>query len=87
MYVELQLTDDTPLRAHGFVVDRTLFAEIQWGFSLPNSRVGQGTLWGSPAMLRRLAELATQAAIQAEEEACWQAHQATPAVPKEATVA
>jgi hypothetical protein len=27
--------------------------------------------------MRRLAELATQAAIQAEEEACWQAHQAT----------
>jgi hypothetical protein len=28
-------------------------------------------------MLRQLATLATQAAIQAEEEACWQAHQAT----------
>jgi hypothetical protein len=27
-------------------------------------------------MMRHLAELATQAAIQAEEEACWQAHQA-----------
>ena len=32
---------------------------------------------GHPAAMRRLAELATQAAIQAEEEACWQAHQAT----------
>ena len=26
--------------------------------------------------MRRLAALATQAAIQAEEEACWQTHQA-----------
>jgi hypothetical protein len=35
-------------------------------------------------MMRQLAELATQAAIQAEEEACWQAHQAatTPAEEK-----
>jgi hypothetical protein len=37
-------------------------------------------------MLRRLAELATQAAIQAEEEACWQAHQAATA-PTEGRVA
>jgi hypothetical protein len=29
-------------------------------------------------MMRQLAELATQAAIQAEEEACWHAHQAAP---------
>jgi hypothetical protein len=27
-------------------------------------------------MMRHLAELALQAAIQAEEEACWHAHQA-----------
>jgi hypothetical protein len=33
-------------------------------------------------MLRRLAELAVQAAIQAEEEAAWQAHTAA-AVKKE----
>jgi hypothetical protein len=32
---------------------------------------------GTPGAMRRLAELAVQAAIQAEEEACWQAHQAT----------
>jgi hypothetical protein len=31
-------------------------------------------LWGTPAAMRRLAELAVQAAIQAEEEAAWQAH-------------
>jgi hypothetical protein len=37
--------------------------------------------------MRRLAEQATQAAIQAEEEACWQAHQATTAVPKQGRVA
>ena len=29
---------------------------------------------GSPTMMRQLAALATQAAIQAEEEAAWQAH-------------
>jgi hypothetical protein len=34
-------------------------------------------------MLRRLAEPAAQAAIQAEEEACWQAHQATTAPTEE----
>jgi hypothetical protein len=30
-------------------------------------------------MMRQLAEAAMQAAIQAEEEACWQAHQAATA--------
>jgi len=74
--LQLHLTDDTQLHAHGFVADGTLFAEVCWDVALPGSRAGQGTLWGTPAMLRRLAELATQAAIQAEEEACWQAHQA-----------
>jgi hypothetical protein len=37
--------------------------------------------------MRRLAALALQAAIQAEEEACWQAHQAATAVPKQEPVA
>ena len=37
-------------------------------------------------MMRQLAALAVQAAIQAEEEACWQAHQAATA-PAEARVA
>jgi hypothetical protein len=36
---------------------------------------------GHPAMLRQLAELATQAARQAEEEAAWQARQAATAAP------
>jgi hypothetical protein len=75
--LQLHLTDDTQLRAHGFVADGTLFAEVRWDFSLPGDCPGEGTLWGAPAMLRQLAALATQAAIQAEEEACWQAHQAT----------
>jgi hypothetical protein len=87
MNVELHLTDDTQLRAHGFVVDRTLFAQVYWAVPFPGSRVGQGTLWGTPAMLRQLAELALQAAIQAEEEACWQAHQAATSLPKEGRVA
>jgi hypothetical protein len=74
--LQLHLTDDTQLRAHGFVAPSGLFAEVHWDFSLPGSPIGQGTLWGTPRAMRRLAELATQAAIQAEEEACWQAHQA-----------
>ena len=87
MNVKLHLTDDTQLRAHGFVVDGTLFAEVAWDFLIPDSRLGEGTLWGTPAMLRQLAALAVQAAIQAEEEACWQAHQATTTAPTEERVA
>ena len=84
MNIQLQMTDDTQLRAHGFAAASGLFAEIHWDVAIPGSRLGQGTLWGTPDMMRQLAELATQAAIQAEEEACWQAHQAatTPAEEK-----
>jgi hypothetical protein len=74
--LQLHLTDDTQLRAHGFVADGTLFAEVHWDVPLPGSRLGDGCLWGTPAMMRRLADLAVQAAIQAEEEAAWQAHSA-----------
>lgn len=77
MHINLHLTDDTELRAHGFVAPSGLFAEVHWDFPLPGSRLGEGTLWGTPEAMRRLAALAVQAAIQAEEEACWQAHQAT----------
>ena len=79
MNLQLHLTDDTQLRAHGYIDDHTLVAEVCWDVPHPTSSFGQGVLWGSPAALRRLAELAIQAAIQAEEEACWQAHQATTA--------
>jgi hypothetical protein len=72
--INLHLTDDTELRAHGFVAASGLFAEVHWDFSVPGSRLGEGCLWGTPAMMRRLAALAVQAAIQAEEEAAWQAH-------------
>jgi hypothetical protein len=75
--LKLHLTDDTQLHAHGFVVGSDLFAEVCWKRAISGSHLDEGTLWGTPAMLRQLAELATQAAIQAEEEACWQAHQAT----------
>jgi hypothetical protein len=85
--LELHLTDDTQLRAHGFIVDRTLFAQVYWAVPLPGSRISQGTLRGTPAMMRQLAALALQAAIQAEEEACWQAHQTATAVPKQGRVA
>jgi len=87
MNINLHLTDDTQLRAHGFVAPSGLFAEVQWDFPIPGSRLGEGTLWGTPAMMRQLAELAVQAAIQAEEEAAWQAHEPTTAPTEEARVA
>jgi hypothetical protein len=87
MNVKLHLTDDTELRAHGFVASSGLFAEVHWDFPVPGSPLGQGTLWGTPAMMRQLAALAVQAAIQAEEEACWQAHQAATAAPARRRVA
>jgi hypothetical protein len=71
--LNLHLTDDTQLRAHGYVADRALFAQVCWERPLPGSRVGEATLCGSPTAMRRLAELAIQAAIQAEEEAAWHA--------------
>jgi hypothetical protein len=74
VHINLHLTDDTELRAHGFVAPSGLFAEVQWDFPIPGSRLGDGCLWGTPEMMRQLAALAIQAAIQAEEEAAWQAH-------------
>jgi hypothetical protein len=76
--LNLHLTDDTKLRAHGFVAPSGLFAEIEWDVHgpFPDSR-GDSVLWGTPEMMRRLAELAIQAAVQAEEEAAWQAHAAS----------
>ena len=88
MNINLHLTDDTQLRAHGFVASSGLFAEVQWDLLGPFAdSPGDGVLWGTPAMMRRLAELATQAAIQAEEEAAWQARIATPASTERARVA
>jgi hypothetical protein len=76
--INLHLTDTTQLHAEGYVIDGRLFAEVRWG--LPNpARRGDGALWGTPAAMRRLAALAIQAAIQAEEEAAWQARSATAA--------
>jgi hypothetical protein len=71
--INLHLTDDTQLRAHGFVASSGLFAEVEWDFHGPfsDSR-GDGVLWGTPGMMRQLAAQAIQAAIQAEEEAAWQ---------------
>jgi hypothetical protein len=75
--LNLHLTDATDLRAEGYVLDGRLFAEVRWGFLDPATRLGDGVLWGTPAMMRRLAELAVQAAVQAEEDAAWHAR-ATP---------
>jgi hypothetical protein len=74
--INLHLTTTTDLRAEGYVAGEQLFAEVRWGFPDPASRLGDGALWGTPQAMRRLAALAVQAAIQAEEEAAWQAHTA-----------
>ena len=87
MNVNLHLTNTTDLRAEGYVAGGKLFAEIRWGFPDTPSRLGDGALWGTPAMMRQLAELAVQAAIQAEEEAAWQAHTATTAIAEGSRVA
>jgi hypothetical protein len=87
--IQLHLTDDTQLPAHGFVAGSGLFAEVQWDFRgpFPDSR-GEGALWGTPEAMRRLADLAVQAAVQAEEEAAWHARRvAIPASIEEAQVA
>jgi hypothetical protein len=86
VYINLHLTNATDLRAEGYIAGEQLFAEIRWGFPDTSTRLGDGALWGSPAMMRRLAALAVQAAIQAEEEAAWQAHTAATAAAKEARV-
>jgi hypothetical protein len=85
--VNLHLTDPTELRATGYVIDGRPFAEVRWGFPDPTTRLGDGVLWGTPAMMRRLAELAVQAAIQAEEEAAWQARCARAAAERGSRVA
>jgi hypothetical protein len=76
--INLHLTDTTQLHAEGYVLDGRLFAEVRWGLPDP-ARLGDGALWGTPTAMRRLAELAVQAAIQAEEEAAWHAHTAAAA--------
>ena len=86
MNLQLHLTDDTQLLAHGFIADYTLVAQVCWEHPIPGSLPNEGILWGTPEAMRRLAALAVQAATQAEEEACWQAHQATTA-PVEGRVA
>ena len=83
MNLNLHLTEDIPLRAHGFVADGALFAEVWWEHPIPDRPLGQGTLRGTPEAMRRLAALA----VQAEEEACWQARQSTTTTPKRGRVA
>jgi hypothetical protein len=76
VHVDLHLTDGTELRASSRVDDTGRpFAEIQWDFHGPlPDPLGNGTLWGTTAAMRQLAELILQAARLAEEEAAWQAH-------------
>jgi hypothetical protein len=85
--INLHLTTTTDLRAEGYLAGDQLFAEVRWGFPDPTTRLGDGALWGTPAMMRRLAELAVQAAIQAEEEAAWHARGARAAAEQGSRVA
>jgi hypothetical protein len=89
MHLELQLTDSTELHASGRLdAAGRPFAAIQWDLHRPQSAVtDNAALWGTTAAMRRLAELILQAVIQAEEEACWQAHQAAITVPGRGRVA
>ena len=41
MNITLHLTDDTELRAHGFVANSGLFAEVHWDFPIAGSRLGE----------------------------------------------
>jgi hypothetical protein len=82
VHLDLHLTDGTELHASSRIDDtgRPL-AEIQWDFHGPLPEpAGNGTLWGTTAAMRRLAELILQAARLAEEEAAWHAHTAARAV-------
>jgi hypothetical protein len=87
--LDLHLTDATELHASSRVDDTGRpFAEVQWDFHGPlPDPLGNGTLWGTTAAMRRLAELILQAARLAEEEAAWQAHTATTALTEGAQVA
>ena len=49
MNINLHLTDDTELRAHGFAAASGLFAEVHWDSPFPGSRLSEGALWGTPA--------------------------------------
>ena len=89
MHLDLQLTDSTELHASGHLdAAGQPFAAITWDLHRPQSALtDNAALWGTTAAMRRLAELILQAAIQAEQEACWQAHQAATAASREGRVA
>jgi hypothetical protein len=89
MHLELHLTDSTELHASGRLdaAGRPV-AAIHWDLHRPQSALtDNAALWGTTVAMRRLAELILQAAIQAEEEACWQVHQAAITVPERGRVA
>ena len=89
MHLDLHLTDSTELHASGRLdAAGQPFTAVQWDLHRPQSALSDNAaLWGTTAAMRRLAELILQAAIQAEEEACWQAHQAAITVPERGRVA
>ncbi len=80
MNINLHLTNNTELHARGYLIaGGRLLAEVQWDFPYTGAKLGNSGLWGTPEAMRRLAALALQAAIQAEEEAAWQARTAATA--------
>jgi hypothetical protein len=89
MHLDLHLTDSTELHASGRLdAAGQPFTAVHWDLHRPQPALtDNAALWGTTAAMRRLAELILQAAIQAEEEACWQAHQATITVPERGRVA
>ena len=48
MNINLHLTDDTQLRAHGFVAASGLFAEVHWDFPIPRQPPRRGQPVGHP---------------------------------------
>jgi hypothetical protein len=76
VHLDLHLTDGTQLHARSRVDDTGRpFAEIHWDVHGPLPEpAGNGTLWGTTAAMRRLAELILRAARLAEEEAAWHTH-------------
>ena len=88
MHVTLHLTDDTELRAHGFVYQGQLFAEVRRDFPIPDNRLGHGTSCGPPPpCCASLPSWPSRRPGEAEEDACWQAHQAATAAAAAAAAA
>jgi hypothetical protein len=77
--INLHLTDTTDLRAEGYVLDGRLLPRSAGASPTPPASLATVRCGAPPKTMRRPPKLAVQAAIQAEEEAAWQARAATTA--------